>query len=101
MTTDSGTAPALASLENLIVSLPPDTRLPSYHELQQRFRLSPATVQRLLSELARRGLLVTRPGSGTITAAGRAAPRLEADLSWQTLALGSRGGLGPDLEQIG
>jgi DNA-binding transcriptional MocR family regulator len=99
VTTDSGTGPALASLESLILSLPPDTRLPSYRELQQRFRLSPATVQRLLSELARRGLLVTRPGSGTFTAR-RTAPRQEADLSWQTPALGSRAGLGPDLERL-
>ncbi|MBO0838800.1 MAG: GntR family transcriptional regulator, partial [Actinobacteria bacterium] len=82
MSGDSGSGPALASLEQLIVSLPPDTRLPSYRELQQRYRLSPATVQRLLSELARRGLLVTRPGSGTFTAARRG-PRREADLSWQ------------------
>src|SRR5215470_397061 len=100
MSSDSGTGPALASLERLIVSMPPDTRLPSYRELQQRFRLSPATVQRLLSELARRGLLVTRPGSGTFTSARRPAPRLEADLGWQTLALGSRAGLGPDLERL-
>src|SRR5215831_16142130 len=80
MSSDSGTGPALASLERLIVSLPPDTRL--------------------LSELARRGLLVTRPGSGTFTAARRAAPRQDADLSWQTPALGSRAGLGPDLERL-
>jgi DNA-binding transcriptional MocR family regulator len=100
VSSDSGGGAALASLENLILSLPPDTRLPSYRELQQRFRLSPATVQRLLSELARRGLLVTRPGSGTFTAARRAAPRPEADLSWQTPALGSRAGLGPDLERL-
>jgi len=99
MSSDSGSGPALANLESLILSLPPDTRLPSYRELQQRFRLSPATVQRLLSELSRRGLLVTRPGSGTFTAARRR-PRPEADLSWQTPALGSRAGLGPDLERL-
>ena len=75
VSSDSGSGPALASLESLIVSMPPDTRLPSYRDLQQRFRLSPATVPRLLSELARRGLLVTRPGSGTFTAARRTAPR--------------------------
>jgi DNA-binding transcriptional MocR family regulator len=44
-------------------------------------------------------MLVTRPGSGTFTARRRAA-RPPADLSWQTLALGSRAGLGPDLERL-
>ena len=83
----------------MIGSLPPDSKLPSYRELQQRYRLSPATVQRMLADLARRGLLVTRPGSGTFTAPRRAARR-PADLSWQTLALGSRAGLGPDLERL-
>jgi DNA-binding transcriptional MocR family regulator len=86
-------------MEALIRDLPPETRLPSYRQLQQRYRLSPATVQRILADMARRGLLVTRPGSGTFTAPGRA-PRRPADLSWQTLALGSRSGLGSDLERL-
>ena len=96
---DSGGGSAQASIEALIGSLPPDSKLPSYRELQQRYRLSPATVQRMLAELARRGLLVTKPGSGTFTAP-RPAPRPAADLSWQTLALGSRAGLGPDLDRL-
>ena len=99
MTGDSGNRSAVAGLEALIDSLPPDTKLPSYRELQQRYRVSPATVQRLLADLARRGLLVTRPGSGTFTAV-RPAARRPADLSWQTLALGSRAGLGADLERL-
>jgi DNA-binding transcriptional MocR family regulator len=99
MTGDSSDGSALASIETLIGSLPPDSKLPSYRELQQRYRLSPATVQRMLADLARRGLLVTKPGSGTFTAARRAA-RPAADLSWQTLALGSRAGLGADLERL-
>ncbi len=86
-------------METLIRDLPPETRLPSYRQLQQRYRMSPATVQRILADMARRGLLVTRPGSGTFTAPGRA-PRRPADLSWQTLALGSRSGLGSDLERL-
>jgi len=90
---------ALASLEMLIRDLPPDSRLPSYRSLQQRYRLSPATVQRLLADLARRGLLVTRPGSGTFTAPRRP-PRHRGDLSWQTPALGTRSGLGADLERL-
>ena len=99
MNHDSSDGSALASIEALIGSLPPDSKLPSYRQLQQRYRLSPATVQRMLADLARRGLLVTRPGSGTFTAPRRAA-RPPADLSWQTLALGSRAGLGPDLERL-
>ena len=99
MKNDSSDLSAVTSLEALIGSLPPDSKLPSYRQLQQRYRLSPATVQRMLADLARRGLLVTKPGSGTFTAARRAA-RPAADLSWQTLALGSRAGLGPDLERL-
>ena len=96
---DSGGRSAQASIEGLIDSLPPDSKLPSYRELQLRYRLSPATVQRLLADLARRGLLVTKPGSGTFTAPRRT-PRPATDLSWQTLALGSRAGLGPDLDRL-
>ncbi len=99
VTGDSGGGSAQASIEALIGSLPPDSKLPSYRELQQRYRLSPATVQRMLADLARKGLLVTKPGSGTFTAPRRV-PRPAADLSWQTLALGSRAGLGPDLDRL-
>jgi DNA-binding transcriptional MocR family regulator len=86
-------------MERLIRDLPPGSLLPSYRQLQQRYRLSPATVQRMLADMGRRGLLVTKPGSGTFTAP-RQAPRHPADLSWQTLALGSRAGLGADLERL-
>jgi DNA-binding transcriptional MocR family regulator len=99
MNNDSSQVSAQAAVEDLIGSLPPDSKLPSYRDLQQRYRLSPATVQRILAVLARRGLVVTRPGSGTFTAPRRrAAPA--ADVSWQTLALGSRAGLGSDLERL-
>jgi DNA-binding transcriptional MocR family regulator len=90
---------AQAAIEELIASLGAGSRLPSYRELQERFRLSPATVQRLVADLARRGLVVTRPGSGTFIAERRATARA-AEVSWQTLALGSRPGLGADLEQL-
>ena len=99
MKDDSTWTQAQTRIETLIRDLPPETRLPSYRQLQQRYRLSPATVQRLLADMGRRGLLVTKPGSGTFTAP-RPAPRHPADLSWQTLALGSRAGLGPDLERL-
>jgi DNA-binding transcriptional MocR family regulator len=99
MNDDSSQGSARAGLEQLIRSLPPETQLPSYRELQQRYRLGPATVRRMLTELGQRGLLVTRPGSGTYTAPRRSAPAA-ADVSWQTLALGSRPGLGADLERL-
>jgi len=57
------------------------------------------TVQRLLAELSGRGMVVTRPGSGTYTAPRRPAATT-SDVSWQTLALGSRTGLGADLERL-
>jgi DNA-binding transcriptional MocR family regulator len=99
MKDDSTESPVQARLEALVRDLPPDTKLPSYRQLQERYHLSPASVQRMLADLARQGLLITRPGSGTFTAPRRAA-RQAADLSWQTLALGSRAGLGADLERL-
>ncbi len=99
MNDDSNSVLARTGLDSLVQSLPPGSRLPSYRELQQRYRLSPATVQRVLADLSRRGLVETRPGSGTYTAARRAATA-PADVSWQTLALGTRSGLGPDLERL-
>ena len=73
MNDDSNQASALAAVERLVTSMPTGSKLPSYRVLQQRYRLSPATVQRLLMILAQRGLVVTRPGSGTYTAARRPA----------------------------
>ena len=100
MNNDSSSGQAAqAVIEDLVSSLPAGSKLPSYRDLQQRYRLSPATVQRLLADLARRGLVVTRPGSGTFTAARRAAAR-PADVGWQTLALGSRPSLDAGLEQL-
>ena len=99
MDNDSSQQSAVAALRQLIGSLPAQSKLPSYRELQQRYRLSPATVQRILGELGRQGLLSTRPGAGTYTTPRRPAGP-PADLSWQTLALGSRAGLGPDLERL-
>ena len=89
----------IQSIEGQIQSMPPGSRLPSYRQLQQRYRLSPATVQRMLADLSRRGLVVTRPGSGTYTAPRRPAA-VAADVSWQTFALGTRTGLGADLERL-
>jgi DNA-binding transcriptional MocR family regulator len=99
MNDDSSSAAVASRIESLVQSMPAGSRLPSYRELQQRYRLSPATVQRILADLSRRGLLVTRPGSGTYTARRRPVTAT-ADVSWQTLALGSRTGLGADLERL-
>src|ERR1700722_4033107 len=100
MNNDSSTGQAAqAVIEDLVSSLPAGSKLPSYRDLQQRYRLSPATAPRLAADLARRGLVVTRPGSGTFTAARRAAAR-PADVGWQTLALGTRPSLDAGLEQL-
>jgi DNA-binding transcriptional MocR family regulator len=99
MNKDSSQGGAQAAIEHLVGSLAAGSKLPSYRDLQQRYRLSPATVQRLLADLARRGLVVTRPGSGTFTAERRPSAR-GANVSWQTLVLGSRSGLGADLENL-
>lgn len=99
MNNDSSRQYVQAAVEQMVAEMAAGSQLPSYRELQQRYRLSPATVQRLLADLTRRGLVVTRPGSGTFVAERRASPR-PADVSWQTLALGSRPGLGADLERL-
>src|SRR5215475_339347 len=99
MNNDSSSVSVASRIEDMVQSMPPSSRLPSYRDLQQRYRLSPATVQRILADLSRRGLLVTRPGSGTYTAQRRQ-PAALADVSWQTLALGSRTGLSVDLERL-
>jgi len=99
MNDDSNSGSAQVGLELLIKELPPESRLPSYRELQERYRLGPATVRRVLADLTRRGLVETRPGSGTYTAPRRVATA-PADVAWQTLALGTRIGLGADLERM-
>jgi DNA-binding transcriptional MocR family regulator len=53
--------------------------------------VSPLTVSRALAELAREGVLVTRPGAGTFAAEPRRTRRDDAaGYSWQTLALAER-----------
>lgn len=58
-------------------------------ELTARYRVSPVTVARVLSELVAEGVVVTRPGAGTyIAARARGQARVTHDYSWQTIALG-------------
>lgn len=64
-------------------------RLPSVRELTRRYRTSPVTVSAVLSQLAREGLIVTRPGHGTFVAQAVPVPPA-ADLAWQTVALSGR-----------
>jgi len=99
MTNDSGFDAVLRELIALIERMPPDSSLPSTRQLQKRFRVSALTAQRALALLASRGLLVTRPGRGSYTAARRRVTR-SAELGWQTAALGSRSGLSTDLEEL-
>lgn len=80
-----------ATLEALVAAAAPGDRLPSVRELMARHRVAPGTVQRAVARLAARGLVEARPGRGTFVlgpppAAARAGG---ADLSWQTVALGS------------
>jgi len=86
-------------LETLGGRLPVGSALPSTRQLQKRFRVSALTAQRAFGLLASRGLLVTRPGRGSYTAARRPAPR-SADFGWQTAALGSRTTLPSDLQDL-
>jgi DNA-binding transcriptional MocR family regulator len=68
-------------------------RLPSVRNLVKRYQVSPVTVSRALTELTRRGLIVTRPGNGTFVTRASETPRVNAserDLAWQSVALGAR-----------
>ncbi|MGC4897075.1 PLP-dependent aminotransferase family protein [Micromonospora sp. DT31] len=67
----------------------PGTRLPSVRELTGHHHVSPVTVAEATRRLVADGLVETRPGRGAYVAARRADPP-RADLSWQTVALGSR-----------
>ncbi|WFF05084.1 PLP-dependent aminotransferase family protein [Micromonospora sp. WMMD1076] len=69
----------------------PGTRLPSVRELTTHHHVSPVTVAEATRRLVADGLVETRPGRGAYVAARRAGPP-RADLSWQTVALGSRRG---------
>src|SRR5262245_18221092 len=76
------------ALEQEVAASAPDDRLPSVRELMARHRAGPATVQRAIAALAARGLVEARPGRGTFVAARVSS--VTTDVSWQTVALGSR-----------
>ncbi|MGH3164762.1 MAG: PLP-dependent aminotransferase family protein, partial [Trebonia sp.] len=65
--------------------------MPSARALTERYRVSPVTVSRAVAVLAREGLVVSRPGSGTFVAHPGGQPGdLSGDLSWQSVALGEQ-----------
>jgi DNA-binding GntR family transcriptional regulator len=76
-----------AHLRQRVAGLAPGTLLPSVRELNAEFTASPVTVHRAVAQLAREGLVVTRPGDGTyVSERIKEAPR--ADSSWQLTVLG-------------
>ncbi|GAA5512945.1 HTH-type transcriptional regulator NorG [Deinococcus carri] len=97
MSIESGSASSrqrlLLALKALLQhELQPGEQLPSVRELTRRYRTSPVTVSGVLAQLARDGLIVTRPGHGTFVAEAIPAP-LGRDLGWQTVTLSGRSAL--------
>jgi DNA-binding transcriptional MocR family regulator len=87
---ESNTATALVKeLEAVAEAGRPGDRLPSVRELMRKHGAGPATVQRAVHLLVRRGLVEARPGRGTFVAPRRA-PAPPPDHAWQTVALGAR-----------
>ncbi|HBY96422.1 MAG: GntR family transcriptional regulator [Ardenticatenaceae bacterium] len=60
-------------------TLQPGDRLPSIREMTDRWQCTPGTVQRAYQELARQGLVISRPGRGTHVA-GTLSPEEESPL---------------------
>jgi DNA-binding transcriptional MocR family regulator len=88
---DGNTTTALVKeLEAAAAAGRPGDRLPSVRELMRRHGAGPATVQRAVHVLVRRGIVEARPGRGTFVAAPRPASTAAADHGWQTVALGAR-----------
>jgi len=63
--------------------LPPGSAFPSVRELSQALKINPNTAQKAVAELTRAGLLVVRPGVGTVVAVP---PRASAAERRQLLA---------------
>ena len=62
-------------LREQILSLTPDTRIPSEHELAAFFKVSRGTVKQAVTELVREGLLYRVQGKGTFVAQPRISQR--------------------------
>jgi DNA-binding transcriptional MocR family regulator len=63
-------------------------RLPAVRALQERFHVSPITVQRVVRKLVMEGLAVTRPGDGTFIGRESSAAPPPIDHTWQMVVLG-------------
>jgi len=87
MTNDSSVARVTEAIRQVADTEAPGSRLPSTRELQRELAVGPVTVRRALAQLVAEGVVVTRPGAGTFTAAGRRA-RVD-DTDWQQVALGA------------
>jgi GntR family transcriptional regulator len=58
-------------------ALAPGDGFPSVRELSQALKINPNTAQKVIAELVRDGLLVVRPGIGTVVTDGRRASAAE------------------------
>lgn len=91
MLNSTSTDELIGALRATVQALRPRERLPSTRQITARHAVSPVTVSRALAVLAAEGVVVTRPGSGTYVAEPPPTRSVEeADLSWQTTALGDR-----------
>ncbi|MFE7995295.1 HAD-IC family P-type ATPase, partial [Streptomyces shenzhenensis] len=80
------------SLRSELNRYSPGEKLPSSRALVERFKVSPVTVSRAVSQLASEGLVVTRPGSGAFRAETDAPVPAPGDTSWQEVSLSGDGG---------
>jgi DNA-binding transcriptional MocR family regulator len=93
-------AAVLAELEAVAAAGRAGDRLPSVRDLMRRHGAGPATVQRAVHALVRRGVVEARPGQGTFVASPPPAASSAADHAWQTVALGARTLDAAALEQL-
>src|SRR5829696_8756789 len=100
MANDNARTAIRADLEQLITSRSPadGQPLPSIRALAAQFRASPVTVQRVISELAREGLVDPVPGRGTFVSRRPTASR--ADTAWQLPKLPPLHPLGAAFEEF-
>jgi DNA-binding transcriptional MocR family regulator len=71
-----------------VAKLAPGAMVPSVREITKELGVSPVTVQRALTQLAREGVLDPRPGVGTFVAPPPTAPAARDD-AWQLAVLGA------------
>ncbi|MGC4891975.1 PLP-dependent aminotransferase family protein [Micromonospora sp. DT227] len=99
MNNGSATDRVVHHLRTLVRAAAPGTRLPSVRELTAHHHASPVTVAEATRRLVAEGLVETRSGRGAFVAARRVEPP-RPDLSWQTVALGSRRSGGEEMQAL-